>query len=149
MNNIRISVKAIILSDNNILLTKNEDEEGYFYLYPGGGQEHGETMHDTLKRECIEELGKEVEIGPLLHIREYIGKNHERAAFDSHFHQVEHYFTCTIKKDRPRPPTNPDSHQVGIEWIPLNELPNCRVYPKNLTQHINKQTAPTYLGDIN
>ena len=44
---IRISVKAIILSDNKLLLTKNEDEQGYFYLYPGGGQEHGETMHDT------------------------------------------------------------------------------------------------------
>ncbi|YCI79744.1 hypothetical protein M1D47_21395 [Bacillus sp. R1-10] len=39
-------------------------------------------MHNALLRECMEEVGEEVEIGELLHIREYIGKNHE------HFHSI-------------------------------------------------------------
>jgi ADP-ribose pyrophosphatase YjhB (NUDIX family) len=45
---IRNSAKAIIISGDKILLTKNQDNEGYFYLFPGGGQEHGETIHNAL-----------------------------------------------------------------------------------------------------
>jgi 8-oxo-dGTP diphosphatase len=71
---IRNSAKAIIISSNKVLLTKNQDDDGIFYLLPGGGQEHGETIHKALIRECVEEIGEQVEIGELLHIREYIGK---------------------------------------------------------------------------
>lgn len=35
---IRNSVKALIIEDDKILLTKNQDIEGNFYLCPGGGQ---------------------------------------------------------------------------------------------------------------
>lgn len=59
---IRNSVKAIIIVDGKLLLTKNQDDEGYFYLCPGGGQEHGETFHKTLQRECLEEIGSSVQI---------------------------------------------------------------------------------------
>ncbi|WP_460011961.1 NUDIX domain-containing protein [Lysinibacillus sp. CTST325] len=54
------------------------------------GQEHGETFHTTLKRECIEEIGLNIDIKELLHIREYIGKNHEYAEFDFDVHQIEY-----------------------------------------------------------
>jgi ADP-ribose pyrophosphatase YjhB (NUDIX family) len=80
--------------------TKNQDDEGYFYLFPGGGQEHGETIHNELLRECIEEVGKEVEIGELLHIREYIGKNHVHSSFDFNVHQVEYYLVCNLVRKK-------------------------------------------------
>ncbi|MEI5909354.1 NUDIX domain-containing protein [Bacillus spongiae] len=153
--NIRNSAKAIIISEESVLLTKNQDDEGYFYLFPGGGQEHGETIHHTLKRECMEEVGKEVEIGELLHVREYIGKNHEHSSFDYIIHQVEYYFVCTLVNELniDKLPTNPDSHQVGIEWIPINELFQYRIYPKELRQYLikysNNEKSPVYLGDIN
>ncbi|MGG1482846.1 NUDIX domain-containing protein [Peribacillus castrilensis] len=151
---IRNSAKAIIISGDKILLTKNQDDEGYFYLFPGGGQEHGETIHNALLRECMEEVGEEVEIGELLHIREYIGKNHEHSSFDFHVHQVEYYFVCNLVKEKnDKAPTNPDSHQVGVEWIHINDLLQYRIYPKELRkyiiQHVNHQKSPVYLGDIN
>ena len=47
------------MGGNKILLTKNQDDdEGYFYLFPGGCQEHGETIHNALLRECMEEVGE-------------------------------------------------------------------------------------------
>jgi 8-oxo-dGTP diphosphatase len=152
---VRNSVKAILISENKILLTKNKDDEGYFYLCPGGGQEHGETFHDTLKRECIEEIGQQVEVGELLYIREYIGKNHEHSSFDFNFHQVEYYFSCTPKvtNDSYVQPTNPDSHQVGIEWIDIDDILQYRFYPKELRKyiikHFNGEKTSIYLGDIN
>lgn len=152
---IRNSAKAIIISDSKVLLTKNKDDDGYFYLFPGGGQEHGETIHEALARECIEETGKQIEIGELLHIREYIGKNHEHASFDFEVHQVEYYFVCTLEtlEKEYEMPTNPDSHQVGVEWIDINNLKKYRIYPKELRKYISKyimnERSPIYLGDIN
>ncbi|MGM0827498.1 MAG: NUDIX domain-containing protein [Bacillota bacterium] len=149
---IRNSAKALIIRDDKILLTKNKDGNGYFYLFPGGGQEQGETLHEALKRECIEEIGREVEVGELIHIREYIGRNHEHASFDYDVHQMEFYFKCSMfnEMDKDPAPTNPDSHQVGVEWMHLNELTKCRVYPKKIIHYLNKDLAPlVYLGDIN
>lgn len=152
---IRNSAKAIILNGDKILLTKNKDNEGEFYLFPGGGQEHGETIHNALIRECIEETGYQVKVLNLLHIREYIGKNHEHSSFDFNVHQVEYYFVATITGDiSPNPmPTNPDTDQVGIEWITIRDLMEYRIYPQDLREYIikffNGEKAPVYLGDIN
>jgi 8-oxo-dGTP diphosphatase len=148
---IRNSAKAIIIRENKILLTKNKDEESFFYLFPGGGQEHGETLQETLKRECIEEIGCNVAIGELIHVREYIGKNHEHAAFDSDLHQLELYFTCTLLHEwnNDQTPSNPDNHQVGVEWIDLNELKEYRFYPKEISPYLINGGSKIYLGDIN
>lgn len=153
---IRNSAKAVIIQDSKVLLTKNKDEEGFFYLFPGGGQEHGEALMETVKRECIEEIGEDVEVKDLLHVREYIGKNHEHADYDNDLHQVEYYFVCTILEDQNPPliPSNPDTYQVGIEWLPLQNLMDHRIYPRGIRKSIqalgdDNRTSPVYLGDIN
>ena len=58
MKPIRNSAKAVIIQNEKILLTKNKDDFGFFYLFPGGGQDHGEELKDAVKRECLEELEK-------------------------------------------------------------------------------------------
>jgi len=64
---IRNSAKAVIIKDGKVLLTQNIDEEGLFYLFPGGGQEKGETLHEAVVRECIEELGEQAaQPGPVV-----------------------------------------------------------------------------------
>lgn len=150
--NIRNSVKAVIVHNGYVLLTKNKDDEGYFYLFPGGGQVHGETFYEALKRECLEEIGFEVEMGELLFVREYIGKNHEHSIFDYHVHQVEFYFGCTLSGNGGEP-SNPDEHQIGVEWVEINKLLDHRIYPKEITKYITnevkKEKDPIYLGDVN
>lgn len=152
---IRNSVKAIIIRDNQLLAIKKEDQEGFYYILPGGGQEHGETFHQTLKRECIEEIGQDVEIDDLILIREYIGKNHEHAAFDYDTHQIEYMFLCMIKGAHTmvHNGTNPDEGQIGVEWLSLSELLTYRIYPQQMREYLIKYTkgepVPVYLGDVN
>ena len=151
---IRNSAKAIIIQNDKVLLTKNLGNDEFFYILPGGGQEHGETLHQALIRECIKELSQHVEVGKLLHIREYIGKNHEYAAFHSAVHQVEYYFICNIINETESfKPSQPDPEQVGIVWLPIRELLEYEIYPKQLRQyimqHFYNENAPVYLGDIN
>ncbi|MBS4189353.1 NUDIX domain-containing protein [Bacillus sp. FJAT-49705] len=152
---IRNSAKAVILQDEKLLAIKKQDRDGYYYILPGGGQEHGENLHEALKRECIEEINADVEVGDLIFIREYIGKNHEHFEFDSHLHQTEYMFLCKIKAGNKKigNGTNPDDGQLGVEWLPLSELFEYRIYPQTMRGYLQDYFAgketPTYLGDIN
>jgi 8-oxo-dGTP diphosphatase len=153
MKPIRNSAKALIIENGKLLATKNADRFGTFYLLPGGGQEAGETMHEALRRECLEEISAEVEIGELKFIREYIGRNHEFAVWDSDIHQIEYIFQCFLSPGiELSPGTVPDIMQTGIEWLELARLHEYRIYPKVLHTVISDKgelSPAVYLGDTN
>ncbi|SEB91635.1 NUDIX domain-containing protein [Paenibacillus sp. GP183] len=152
MRPIRNSAKALLIQNDKILLTKNKDDFGYFYLFPGGGQEHGEELKDAVERECLEEIGQKVIVGDLVYVREYIGKNHEFSEWDSEVHQVEFYFTCSFASIAPSfgEGTNPDKDQVGVEWIEIKKLDEIRLYPRALGKSIKQNEIEIhYFGDVN
>ncbi|WP_342455315.1 NUDIX domain-containing protein [Planococcus sp. A6] len=151
---IRNSAKAIIVKDGKVLLTTNEDAEGSYYLFPGGGQELGETLPEAAARECIEEIGCAVEVKSLIHIREYIGVRHEYAETDSGVHQIEYYFECLLLDDlQSAAPSNPDTQQTGFEWVEIEDLLEYRIYPRGIRRFIQKFESgggnSVYLGAFN
>lgn len=153
MNPVRNSAKAIIIRDGCILLIRNRDADGDWYILPGGGQNHGETLHDALRRECREEIGSDVQVGELKLIREYIGRNHEFADHDGAMHQVEFMFECRIDEAyTPGSGHTPDTYQTGVAWLPLADLGRFRLYPKVLIALLGnglRDTGCVYLGDVN
>jgi len=152
MQPVRNSAKAIIVRDGRLLLTVNADGDGPFYLLPGGGQRAGETLPEALQRECREEIGVDVIVGDLAYVREYIGGHHEFAAWDGDVHQIEYMFACRLPEDaEPADGHAPDTMQVGIEWVPLERLEACRIYPAALRPLLGSARAdgPVYLGDVN
>lgn len=152
MKPIRNSAKAVIVQDGRLLVIRLEDQYGDAYVFPGGGQEKGEELKDAVARECLEEIGQAVDVGELLHIREYIGKNHEFAEWDADVHQVEFYFECRMIDPKATifEGSNPDDHQVAVEWIPLEELSKVRLYPKTIGELLLDQASSRiYLGDLN
>ncbi|MCP1424384.1 8-oxo-dGTP diphosphatase [Paenibacillus sp. DS2363] len=152
MKPIRNSAKAVIVQDGRLLVIRLEDQYGTAYVFPGGGQEKGEELKDAVARECLEEIGQAVNVGELLHIREYIGKNHEFAEWDADIHQVEFYFACSLIDPEATvfEGSNPDDHQVAVEWIALEELSQIRLYPKTIGELLLKSDSSSiYLGDLN
>lgn len=151
MKPIRNSAKAIIMQDGQVLLTRNVNHEGVFYLFPGGGQEKGETLRDALIRECLEEIGAEVEVGDLMFIREYIGKHHKFAEWDADVHQIEFYFACRLKSSPASlnaSGSQPDARQVGVEWMDVRKLDEIVLYPKVLGSMLKEgRFRPCYIGD--
>lgn len=65
----KIAVRAIIIHEGKILLVKHKGKK-YFSL-PGGKLEGGEDMQSGLKRELIEELGKNATIERLCFVHEF------------------------------------------------------------------------------
>ncbi|HKL43579.1 MAG TPA: NUDIX domain-containing protein [Clostridia bacterium] len=148
--NIRLSIKAIIIRDKKILLTYNSYRGEEFYLLPGGGQKHGEPMDEAIKRECLEEIGYHVELGQLIFIRDYIGKNHQFAKEDQNIHQVELMFSCQLLEGNVKNAKMDDSYQIGVQWVRLDDLKEINIYPSILKEVIHSDgtfNKKVYLGD--
>jgi 8-oxo-dGTP diphosphatase len=152
-NKIRTSAKAAIIHNNSLLTIQKLDKDGSWYVLPGGGQHYGETLYETLKRECIEEVNAEIQIGELKFIREYISCNHEFANTEPDCHQMEFIFLCTaLDYEAIRFGSIPDEGQVSIKWIEIDRLLEYRVYPlstRQIIMNISNYRSPVYLGDIN
>lgn len=152
MKKIRIATKAIIRRDGQILLIKfKNSERGIHYGFPGGGQEHGETLEASIIRECLEEIGQDVQPLALVHVREFIGRNQAPSTMYNEFHQVECYFECKLLSNRPyETATVPDANQIGVEWIDIEKLPTLNLVPQTVGQVIaSGKLMPVYLGDVN
>ena len=67
----RISVRAIIENNDTYFFTRLVGAESFLCL-PGGGVEQGEDLLTAFKREIVEELGIEPEVGNLLYVHQLI-----------------------------------------------------------------------------
>ncbi len=70
---ITAKVRGVMVKDGKIFLCKLA--RGGFYCLPGGTLEPGETRLEGLRREIVEELGIEPEIGPLVYSQEFTRSN--------------------------------------------------------------------------
>ncbi|NJL76141.1 MAG: NUDIX domain-containing protein [Saprospiraceae bacterium] len=148
---VRTAAKAVIIQEGRLLCVKKQQADKIYFLLPGGGQHHGETLIQTLQRECLEEIGAEVNVYQALHVREYIGKNHQWG--NQSLHQVEVLFSCTLKFPHlPLFKTTmaSDKYQVGIEWVELSKLAQLTFYPAALIPILGTVSSNqfSYLGDI-
>lgn len=150
---IRTAARAVIICDGKLLAIKMRDPRGVYYILPGGGQRHGETLEEALHRECLEEVGVPVKITRLLYVREYIGKNHTFSRRHRAFHQLEHVFLCEIEDpNAPCPGEETDNHQIGVSWLALENFDRIRFYPEVIKPYFTETgvSFPTlYLGDCN
>ena len=151
MKNVRLSAKAIIIHDGKLLAMHHRDSDGDYHILPGGGQRNGETLISTLERECMEEAGVKVMVGDVIYIREYIADNHEFSAHKPGFHQVEIMFQCQLlDSSEIGKGTHMDEWQIGVTWLPLDELDQHRLYPTILRKILRDNSPQSiYLGAVN
>ncbi|MCK5133456.1 MAG: NUDIX domain-containing protein [Candidatus Sabulitectum sp.] len=143
----------MIVRNGKLLVIRNTTDGHDWYILPGGGQNHGETLTDALKRECLEEASIAVEVGDILFIRDYISRNHEFAETENDAHQVEFMFHCTISEyAQPETGNTADEWQTGVEWLPVGSLDEFDLYPSQLWEALSAgipEKHSVYLGDVN
>ena len=152
MGRVRTAAKALILREGRILLNRCRDESGDWYALPGGGQEEGETLHETIVRECREEIGAEVQVVGLRYVRDLIVANHGFTYLEEAAHQVEHLFECRVPDDyEPACGPGPDSAQIDVVWVDAATLARVRVYPglvRDVLDPTRRAALPVYWGDV-
>ncbi len=152
-HNVRTAARALIIRDGRLLAIAMRNHNGRFYILPGGGQCAGETLPQTILRECREELGCLVIVRRLLFVREYIGKNHRFSPDHHSFHQLEAVFRCELAEgDEVLLQRQHDAMQEGVHWLELDRLDEYPFFPKHIKAFFRDgdiEVDSTYLGDIN
>lgn len=129
------SAKAIILSENRILLVRYVDTSdlnlGTWYSLPGGRQKYGETLEEAIQRESLEEIGATVTVGPLLFVREYIHSRHELKDSGRDQHKIEFMFRCELQSEL-KSGLDVDPDQNAVLWVDVESIESTNVFPTGL-----------------
>ncbi|AOU97201.1 NUDIX hydrolase [Acidihalobacter yilgarnensis] len=82
----RLSAHAVITDDGGRILMLKADYADYRWGLPGGAVDPGETLIETLVRECREELACEVEVAYLSGIYYHAAVNSHSAIYRARLH---------------------------------------------------------------
>lgn len=145
---IRNTPRAVIIRGGRILLLRKDgDARGERFGLPGGEQELGESLHDALIRECMEEIDASISVGELIYVAEFFKQKDTVPPMRRHL--MEFLFLCSLPDDyAPRNGPSPDKHQVEVVWRELQILPSLVLFPEYLIEAIAsiENDMPTYLG---
>ena len=124
----RISARAVIVKDNKVLtIFRRKKEDGKikeYFVLPGGGQEEGESLEQTVVRELMEELNVKI------NILGYLGGD-ERG---------NNYFHCEIVEGYPKLGGEEldrmtDANFYQPTFVDLSEIDNIQLFGK---EFVNK-----------
>ena len=111
-------VAAIIVKGDQVFATQRGygDFKGW-WEFPGGKIEAGECPHEALKREIVEELEAEIEVGDLLETVEWDYPT---------FHLTMHCFVCSLESESLCLNEHADSAWLtkdtlgSVKWLPAD-----------------------------
>jgi len=134
---IRVAARALIIEEGRLLVMTYSDDNGSWCVTPGGGIAKKETLVDGLRREVMEELGLEIEVGDVVYVRELLGASAKvlYGGITEETHQLELFFRC-LRSGEPSGGTRGDNFSTGWEWVPLGELAARNFFPEPLADRI-------------
>jgi ADP-ribose pyrophosphatase YjhB (NUDIX family) len=123
---ISVSAKAAVIRDGAILLVRYDDPHVHYNL-PGGRLLNGESLRAAVTRKLRMECAANGSAGQLLFVYEHIPD--ERDPEPGDYQKVQ--FTFLAELDSDSEPSNPPAatDQSGVEWVPLDKLPDVVLYP--------------------
>ena len=142
---IRNSAKALVVWQDKVLLNRCRSRLGEYYALPGGGQHADETLEEAVRREVLEETGLTVRPVRLAAVYERIASGRE----DGANHKLYFIFQCELEDVPQAAPTETDTCQIGMEWVPVEGIERENLFPAAVRaqlQRILSSTDAVYLG---
>ena len=134
---------AIIRQKDRVLFLQYDYPNGRVHCLPGGGLQEGESVAQSVVRELHEELGVDIEVGPLAYLGDVLRSEH--------YPQTVHIvFQARIVSGKPI--LNPKFTTArDVVWLPISDLPDKTLYPainEALVEDLSAgKVNARYLGD--
>jgi 8-oxo-dGTP diphosphatase len=144
----KVRPAVLLIENNHLLLMQYRYGNTDVYGLPGGNPDKGETLDLTVMRELQEELGIDVEVGPIAFVGEVIlPPTNGSEAKEDVLHVV---FVCQLIGGIPR--INPEeTTALAVSWKPVSELDSLNLYPnvgRQIQRWLTAQTNLEYIGKI-
>ncbi len=133
----------VLLENNHVLVMKYQYGEHFIYNLPGGNPDPGELLSETIARECMEELGIDVEVGQMLLMGQVSGTKNR----DDVLHIL---FEGELIGGIPELQVG-ETNAQEVLWLPINQLSQVTMYPNigmELTDLLITQQKGKYVGAI-
>ena len=128
-------VRGMHIAENSVLLAKEKGSANTFL--PGGHIEFGEKAETALRREILEEVGKDSEIGSFIGAIEHMWPD---TSLDNH--ELNLIFTVKIMDvSIERIPISQEPH-LEFLWANIQELEKCNLLPSPLVNLIKTDSEP-------
>lgn len=141
-----IRVYGLIEQDGKILLTDEFRLGMYMTKFPGGGLEFGEGTVHCLKRECLEELGQEIEVMDHFYTTDF----YQPSLYQPYQYQmISIYYKAGLLGKQQFEVSEklhdflPEDGAQAFRWISLKEL-----HPDMFTLPIDKVVAKMLVANI-
>lgn len=139
---LNIRAACIIKHNNKILFHKNIKKDHYCII--GGRIEIGEPSERTIKREIMEELGKEIEIiGYAGTIENFFEMNNKK------YHEIMFIYFAEFKNEEDKKieyslENCEGNDELTYEWLDVNQIQSYNILPKALKNLIVENKFPTH-----
>lgn len=117
---LRVRVCGICITEEGLLMIHHSalGKQGSLWAPPGGGMEYGESAHEALKREFMEETHLDIEVVRFLFVHEYL---------DPPLHGIELFFEVKILGGNLKKGSDPEMEAdvqiiTEVEFKPLSEI---------------------------
>ena len=133
----------VLLENNHVLVMKYQYGEQFIYNLPGGNPDPGELLSETISRECMEELGIDVEVGQMLLMGQVSGTENR----DDVLHIL---FEGELIGGIPELQVG-ETNAQEVLWLPINQLSQVTMYPNigmELIDLLITQQKGKYVGAI-
>jgi 8-oxo-dGTP diphosphatase len=109
---------GLVLRDGRVLLVASRyaNHSEPLWNLPGGRQQHGELLRETVVREVLEETGLHATAGELAYVSE---------SYDGDTHFLNAAFCASVGSSRSSNELQVrqgEDHVVAVEWVPIEEL---------------------------
>ncbi|WBU64487.1 NUDIX domain-containing protein [Paracoccus aerodenitrificans] len=137
----RLAVRAAILNLDRLLMVNAypPDYGSDLWCLPGGGAEAGQSLHENLIREVMEETGLRIAVGPMILVNEFKDSK-------AGFHQVDLIHRATLIGDEGEKIVLEDPEGVVHRacWVTRAELAKLHHRPRLLARAVWSDHAAWY-----
>lgn len=133
-------VAGVMIENGHVLIHK-QASDGHWAL-PGGRVQVLEDSAAGIKRELMEELGFQINVGNLLWVTENFFTYN-----DNNFHELGFYYQITSKNaihNSNEPFFGLEGERLIYKWVPIQELDDIPLYPEFLKTSLKTIPASTH-----